>query len=1102
MEQSLIIPYDWQGLDYTPRWEDEDTGQVIWGTRKYRIFVWGHDQYNDPVCWVVDDYMPHLYVKIEDKIGETVQDEEGVAHRVMEALNNNLKDHIKEKSNLPRHSHLKGLLRLDQIILGYNPEDRLPMFYYKTEKHRVYKAFFQLEATMRLCYEYLDKKKIVMPNGVQIAAKAYNNGDSDRIPAEAKLLVERGLERCSWMFADTRLKEGEGLTTLDKEYTVSYQALNPLAQQYARKLGFPKPSTISFDSETFSKVFTRFPKPSRLSDEMYAAGFRHRVYSNLGCKNPKVVNYIFVIWDPEKYGKLRDYSKEYGESVYVYCRDEIEFLTKLFEYIRRLDPTFIIGYNQLGFDWDYVEQRCEIFGIKPPNLSRIRGWFKSQFIRKSWKKFSFAWPQYPGRMDVDMLAIARISQIKATTFKLKDVAKALLPAGHTKVELPYKEQFRIYASKERDGMDRIMDYLHMDIKLPEELYDKMSIPVYLHTNGSVMKTNPFMLFTEGQSTRCIGQLYEQVVEDGMYVNSRTIWKAGKYIGGLVFDQIAGVYENVVTFDWNSLYPSEMNVNNICYSSLIDEQVDGAKYADEDCHVVEGDVPIADKKTKEIISMDHHKFRYIKKSTRMGLLPKIVNKLNKLRSEYKEEMGACYGKAKGFKKELDGLKTKWTAEKTDNETELATRRSKASELTELIKFWEGEGDIWNVKQMAVKVSANSLYGFMGMKTGKFSFIEGGMSTTLAGRDALRKTLEIVTKHFGAKLVYGDTDSVMVQFPKEVINVTNYKIKLKEIAKYISDQFPEGLNIAPENFFLKFFTVTKKRYAAIKINPERPDHMPTEEEVIEQRLLYVKGLISVRGNSCGIVYHNFNPILIKMLLGVPVGQLFDHIHEVALKIIRREYDLEDYVLRQKLGAEYKNKSSEMAVFSDQLKQKGRTHKPGEELEFVYTKTNIECLKGYKMQTPDLFVENGNFLDTMYYLTNKIAKPIEQLLTCVYDDSVLSPSEKQIIRPRKPTSVQKVTKHWRLELYIRKYVAALHANWEMVQNEVKLIREIAEQRGIINYVIDETRTRALMKERYGIDWVPTENPEKMKIAEKKMPIHRHAVWQAIKPIYLKCH
>jgi DNA polymerase elongation subunit (family B) len=1309
MEQRMIIPYTWQGLDYTPTWENEETGEKEWGTRKYRIFIWGHNEHNKEVCWVVDDYMPHLYVRIEQQI----EDEEKLAPFILDALNQNLKAYIKEKSSEPRKGYLKGLLKLDNIILGYIPEDRYPLFYYKNKTHRVYKVFFQLEGTMQLCYEYLDHRKIVMPNGFKLAAKAYNNGESDRIPTEEKLIVEKKLERCSWMYAHGREVEHDGLTTLDKEYIVSWQQLQKMPVESAVALGFPKPSTISFDSETFSAVFTRFPKASRLTDEMYAVGFRHRTYDSLQCKTPKIVNYMFVIWDHVKYGELKDYSKEYGETVYVYCLTEQELLMQLFEYIQRLDPTCIVGYNQLGFDWDYVEQRCEIFGIKPPNLSRIRGWFKTQFMRKSWKRFSSAWPQYPGRLDVDMLYLIRL-QFKFNDYKLKNVAKALLSGGHTKVELPYKEQFRIYASKEIHGMNKIMDYLHMDIMLPEELYDKLAMPVYLHTNASVMRVNILQLYTEGQSTRCINQLYDQVVEDGMYVNSRTIWKAGKYIGGLVFDQIAGIYDNVLTFDFNSLYPSEMKANNICYSTLIDEETEKEKpeeerIKDEECHVVEGEVPIIDKKTKAVISMDYHKFRYILKSTRVGLLPKIVTKLNKLRNEYKVPWKAATAKVKALKKEFDNFKTKCAQEATDDETELQTRKAKLIELTELIKHWQTEEDIWNVKQTAVKVSANSMYGFMGMKTGKFSFIEGGMSTTLAGREALRKTLSIVIEKFGAKLVYGDsvtgktpllmrldgriscimtiedlfnasgekynddsgkeycqpsniaifevwteqgwtriknimrhltnkkiygvltttgyvevtedhsllrddgkevtpndvkvgdqllqsypivnqqnlveityaaeiievesqleaaieyrrlknlnyhvsleeiktgsfrliarkkpididndnriktikllehessyvydlttcnhhfqagigniivhnTDSVMVNFHPDVLDATNYLEKTAVISKYISDQFPDDINIVFENFFLRFFTVTKKRYAGIKINPDKPAVFPTEKEIIDMRLLYVKGLISVRGNSCGIVYENFDPFLRKMLIKIPPQDLLNYLHEIALKVMRREYPLEDYTFHQRLGANYKKGSTEMAVFSDQLKQKGRAHKPGEELEFVYTKTQGDCLKGYKMQAPDLFVENGNVLDTMYYVTNKLAKPIEQLLTCVYDDSIVKPSEKKIIRPRKPTKVQKVTPHWHLEMYIRKYIANIHWRWEAVQNEIKLCRMEADKQGLVNYVVGEEAVKVGMKEKYGIEWVPQQDVERAFATENKEPIHRHAVWQTL--------
>jgi DNA polymerase elongation subunit (family B) len=1166
---------------------------------------------------------------------------------------------------------------LKNIIEGFIMEERRPLFYYTEKKDRVFKVFFQLEALMSLCYEYLEKNGIMFENGSVLPAKAYHNGDSDRIPTVEKLMVEKKLQRCSWMFAQGRQVFNDAITTLAKEYIISYDTMNMLPEEYALKLGYPKPSTVSFDAECFSAIFTRFPKASRLTDCMYAIGFRHRVYSSLQDKKGTVVNYLLIIWDKDQYGELKDYSHIYGKTVYIYCKTEEEFLASIFQLLIELDPTFIVSFNGLGFDWDYIEQRCEILGVKVPNLSRIKSWSKSQFKKKDWKIFRSTWPNYMGRMDVDMLYLIRL-QFKMNSYKLKDVAKELLPNEPGKVDLKYKDQFKYFADKDKHGMDLIAEYLLGDILLPEKLYDRLSMPVYLHTNGSVMRVNPLSLYVEGQSIRCICQLYSDVVENGMYINSRTIWKAGKYIGGLVFDQIPGIYANVLTFDFNSLYPSKMKAMNICYTTLIQEEVDGAQYRDEDCHVVQGDVPFVDKKTKEVIEVKNYKFRYIHKHKFVGLLPRIVTRLNALRNKYKAEMDKCYGKAKKIKAELDALKTKPKEEQNAEEIQ---------KLQEEYNYWQGEGDIWNVKQNAVKVSANSMYGFMGMKTGKFSFIEGGMSTTIAGREAISEALQIIIKDFGAKLIYGDsvtgktpilirinnrtvsittiedlfntypdqkkieglddkeykiinnveawtekgwtkiqnvmrhkttkkiygvltntgyvevtedhsllnsnteevtpkdlkpgdqllqsypienhekkkgngaflfnsqldaayqyqelqklgykvqlekagdsfslrtfgfvreeenviqiveeisreedeiyvydlttenhhfqagigniivhnTDSLMVTFPEGFVTKENYGDRAKMISKHISSKFhekgQEEINMAWENYFLWFFTITKKRYAGLKIDRDNPNKIPTKQEIKDKKLLYIRGLISVRGNSCGIVYKNFNEILIDMLLQTPVQQLFDYLHEMCLKIMRRDYPFIDYTFVQKLGQNYKGKSATMNVFNEGLKRQGRIHKPGEDLEYVIVKTYGDCLKGERMQAPDLFIDNENVLDTMSYVVSQIAKPVEQLLTCVYDDSVLKNHEKKIIRPRKPTSVQKVTNVWHLELYIRKYIAHIHSIWENVQNHIKCLRCLAESRGFINYVIDETVVIRKMKERYGIDWKPeTKNP-----------------------------
>ena len=65
---------------------------------------------------------------------------------------------------------------------------------------------------------------------------------------------------------------------------------------------------------------------------------------------------------------------------------------------------------------------------------------------------------------------------------------------------------------------------------------------------------------------------------------------------------------------------------------------------------------------------------------------------------------------------------------------------------------------------LKVSANSLYGFLGAQVkGKYSLIEGSMCVTSRGRELITDSALYFEKHYNATTVYGDTDSTMVYVP---------------------------------------------------------------------------------------------------------------------------------------------------------------------------------------------------------------------------------------------------------------------------------------------------------------------------------------------------
>jgi DNA polymerase delta subunit 1 len=106
--------------------------------------------------------------------------------------------------------------------------------------------------------------------------------------------------------------------------------------------------------------------------------------------------------------------------------------------------------------------------------------------------------------------------------------------------------------------------------------------------------------------------------------------------------------------------------------------------------------------------------------------------------------------------------------------------------------EFERAVQNGRQMALKVSANSVYGFTGVQNGMLPCVQIAASTTSYGRLLLEKTKAYVEDNFtkangyenDAQVIYGDTDSVMVKFG--IVNKTKHleivnKTKHLEIIK---------------------------------------------------------------------------------------------------------------------------------------------------------------------------------------------------------------------------------------------------------------------------------------------------------------------------------
>ena len=151
-----------------------------------------------------------------------------------------------------------------------------------------------------------------------------------------------------------------------------------------------------------------------------------------------------------------------------------------------------------------------------------------------------------------------------------------------------------------------------------------------------------------------------------------------------------------------------------------------------------------------------------------------------------------------------------------------------------------------RQLALKISANSVYGFTGAQVGQLPCLPISSSTTAFGRVMIEKTKELVlqkyTKANGYKydceVIYGDTDSVMVKFGTSDIEES---MSLgKEAAAYVSQHFINPIKLEFEKVYFPYLLMNKKRYAGMLwTKPQSPDKMDC------------KGIETVRRDNCALV-----------------------------------------------------------------------------------------------------------------------------------------------------------------------------------------------------------------------------------------------------------
>lgn len=254
-------------------------------------------------------------------------------------------------------------------------------------------------------------------------------------------------------------------------------------------------------------------------------------------------------------------------------------------------------------------------------------------------------------------------------------------------------------------------------------------------------------------------------------------------------------------------------------------------------------------------------------------------------------------------------------------------------------------ILDAEQQALKILANSFYGYMAYPRARWYKNECAESAAALARMYIQQVMSVAEEKFGFEVIYGDTDSLFVVAP-------GAKDKIKAFLKHINDTLPGILELEYEGFYKRGIFVTKKRYALID----------------EDDKTTIKGLEFVRRDWTPLARTTQKEVLEVLLKEAAPEKATEIVRNVIERVKKREVSIEDLTLYTQLTkniSSYKNIGPHV-VAAKKLIEKGRDVSPGMVIGYVIVKGSSKMIS--KRAEPAEFVKVEDY-DTEYYIDNQI-------------------------------------------------------------------------------------------------------------------------------------
>uniref|UniRef100_A0A3P8WNJ4 DNA polymerase zeta catalytic subunit n=1 Tax=Cynoglossus semilaevis TaxID=244447 RepID=A0A3P8WNJ4_CYNSE len=624
-----------------------------------------------------------------------------------------------------------------------------------------------------------------------------------------------------------------------------------------------------------------------------------------------------------------------------YATDEKMLFQQLICVIRRFDPDILLGYEVQMHSWGYLLQRATAVGVDLcQQLSRVTDDSKDNHYtadRDEYGADTMSEIHIIGRVTLNLWRVMK-TEVTLNNYTFENVAFHVL-----------HQRFPLYSPRTlSDWFDHSTDLYRW--KMVDHYMSRVcGIMQLLQQQDIIGRTSELArlfgiqflhVLTRGSQYR-VESMMLRVAKPLNYIpvtpstQQRAQQRAPQCIP-LVMEPESRFYSNsVIVLDFQSLYPSIVIAYNYCYSTCMGH-VDSLGMSDEfkfGCSSLRVPPELLHQLRNDI-TVSPNGIVFVKAAVRKGVLPSMLEEILNTRIMVKQSM-------KSYKQD--------------------------KALTKLL----------HARQLGLKLIANVTFGYTAASySGRMPCVEVGDSIVHKARETLEGAIKMVndTKKWGARVVYGDTDSMFVLL-KGATKEQAFKIG-HEIAEAVTATNPKPVKLKFEKLYLPCVLQTKKRYVGYMY-----ESLDQKDAVFD-----AKGIETVRRDNCPAVSKVLERSIKLLFETRDISQVKQFVQHQCVKVLDGRASMQDLTFAK----EYRGSGSlqprdcvSALELTRQMMAYDRRLEPrvGERVPYVivYGTPGVPLIQLVR-RPMDVLQDPSLRLNATYYITKQILPPLVRMFQLI--------------------------------------------------------------------------------------------------------------------------